>query len=251
MNLATNLADSGGPSRKSEAVQQPISGRWQRWAVTMAWAFPVSMLVNFVCSILLNPDGWLILNWTVFGQLIYGIAMLILAFLAAKERSWKGPVSRVLVAGIVVTMVMSLFAPLRFALAGTALVLTVSPSILLAVDGRGSGGQWPVLVTFIALIFAAAFLAKWVDRGGIQEDAVIQGPIAGLDFVFHDGDEGALGGGTTGYARVRLLGVAQLQMRLYDGSLGARPVVKWVNWRSLSIDGKPVDLWNGPFITGH
>jgi hypothetical protein len=212
----------------------------QLGALALAWLVPFLAAANIALTLRFNPAGWMIVEMTPAGDALFGFVVFAGFICSANLRSGWSPWLRGLtIAGLVVSAILSLLSPLR-------LVLLIASAVTLLDSGVSTLRSKKALALVSLLIAAIASAGMW--RAGFSENAVVPGPGNGFDFVIHDGDAGATGGGTTGYARMRLAGMAQVQVRLFYGELGARPVVRWIDERSLSIDGTEVDVWDGPCI---
>ncbi|MHB8050874.1 MAG: hypothetical protein ACYDHQ_06610 [Coriobacteriia bacterium] len=212
-------------------------------ALAVAWLVPAFTVINIACSVRFNPIGWLIVEITPLGNALIGAVLLGVvwnqALLASGMRPW---VKWLALAGLAASAILSILAPLRLVFIIAAAVLVLKPHM---VEMRGRKG----LTVGAVILLGLAVLATAVPwRASSSNDAVVHGPGRGFDFVFHDGDAGATGGATTGEARLKVVGIAEVHVRVFYGELGARPAVHWVDDSRLSIDGTEVHIWSGPYI---
>lgn len=241
----------GGSGRDWGSMQPVESVRagaaWERAAVLLALASPVFLVASLALSVLDPAGGLGVLFISTTGNAIYAglvTAATLGAVLSALHDGRR--LSRLLVIALAAAVIIAWLQPVRLVPLLISLWLLRRHTVS---DEPRTSGLIDVLVAGVSGVgvFALVLLAVF---GADSTDVVsrMRNPDSAWIFVVEDGDQGALGGSTVGYAELPIGGVASLRLTLYRGELGERPSVEWTGLRTLRINATDVDVWRGPVI---
>lgn len=104
------------------------------------------------------------------------------------------------------------------------------------------------IIYFISFSFSFSFtvigliLGSW---GAINKLETIDSPDGNYQLISVDVDLGATGGSTSVEIKRNYKGIAKWHYKsLYVGPWGEQPIIKWINCRTVYINGKSMDIFN-------
>jgi len=215
----------------------------------------VSMASDFAWHV--TPLGRLILSALV------GLLMVSSAVMAAVRPPRAGLIAIAVVLALVEIPLLS-FAPGQ--LSQTCLMI-VGAGILCLVAGGLIGGlraksvhakECAVLLGVTAVLVAFGLLAMAVINALPQLDFILttevihqNSPDGTWTVIGDEWDEGALGGSVTISVQRVYAGFIEQARGVYSGDWGARPVIRWVDSRTVSIGGRTLDVYRDPPIADY